>query len=176
MSIVYCHSCRVFHLLAYRVFSVSQNSYLTGLRSAPGRLPCERGNGWLPRARFTPEIVNPFFKKKLSKQEHGGSFNVMFPTEGRTERRIRLNVPLELSKLQYPNDAEATVTENISSIGARVLSWRPIEPDERLMIKFLELNLRTQARVVYCERLRHGQFAVGLQFQGLSIAKGTKEF
>ncbi len=100
----------------------------------------------------------------------------MFPSEGRAERRIRLSVPLEVSKLQYPNDAETAVTENISSIGARVLSWRPVEPNDRLMIKFLELNLRTQARVVYCERLRHGQFGVGLQFQGLSIAKGTKEF
>jgi len=100
----------------------------------------------------------------------------MFPAEGRTERRIRLSVPLELSKLQNPNDAETTVTENISSIGARVLSWRPMEPDERLMIRFLERNLRTQARVVYCQRLRHGRFGVGLQFQGLSIAKGATEF
>ncbi len=114
--------------------------------------------------RFTPEIVNPYFEKKPSKQERGGSFNVMFPTEGRAEKRIRLSVPLEVSKLQYPNDTETTVTENISSIGARVLSWRPIEPNERLMIRFLGLNLRTQARVVYCERLRHGQFGVGLQF------------
>ncbi len=127
------------------------------------------------RRRFAPEIVNPYFEKP-SKQERGGSFNVMFPSEGRAERRIRLSVPLEVSKLQYPNDAETAVTENISSIGARVLSWRPVEPNDRLMIKFLELNLRTQARVVYCERLRHGQFGVGLQFQGLSIAKGTKEF
>jgi hypothetical protein len=100
----------------------------------------------------------------------------MFPTEGRAEKRIRLSVPLEVSKLQYPNDAKTTVTENISSIGARILSWRPIEPNERLMIRFLELNLRTQARVVYCERLRHGQFGVGLQFQGLSVAKGAKGF
>jgi hypothetical protein len=100
----------------------------------------------------------------------------MFPTEGRAERRIRLSVPLEVSTLQCPNDAETTVTENISCIGARVLSWRPLEHDERLMIRFLELNLRTQARVAYCERLRHGQFGVGLQFQGLSLGKGVKEF
>ena len=94
----------------------------------------------------------------------------MFPTEGRAEKRIRLVVSLEVSRLQYPSDAETTVTENI---GARVLSWRPMKPNERLMIRFLELNLRTQARVVYCERLRHGQFGVGVQFQGLSGAKGV---
>jgi PilZ domain len=99
----------------------------------------------------------------------------MFPTEGRAQKRIRQSVPLELSK-QNPYDAETTVTENISSIGARVLSWRSIEPNERLMIKFLELNLRTHACVAYCERLRHGKFGVGLQFQGLAIARGAKEF
>ena len=98
------------------------------------------------------------------------------PTEGRTEKRIRVSVPLELSKVQYPNDAERTVTENISSIGARVLSWRPMDPDERLMVRFLELSLQTQARVVYCQRLRHGRFGLGLQFQGLSISKLTKSF
>lgn len=98
----------------------------------------------------------------------------MFPTEGRTEKRIRLSVPLELSKLQYPNDAERAVTENISPIGARVVSRRPMEPDERLMVRFLELSLQTQARVVYCQRLRHGQFGLGLQFQGMSIPRGTR--
>jgi hypothetical protein len=100
----------------------------------------------------------------------------MFPTEGRTEKRLRLRVPLELSKLQYPNEAETTVTENICSMGARVLSWRAIEPNERLMVRFLEFNMRTQARVVYCQRVRHGQFSVGLQFQGFSLPTGAKEF
>lgn len=99
----------------------------------------------------------------------------MFPTEGRAEKRIRLSIPLELSRLQYPNDAERTATENISSIGARVLSWRPAEPDERLMVRFLEINVRTQARVVYCQRLHHGQFGLGLQFQGL-MPTGIKKF
>jgi len=56
------------------------------------------GNGGFKR-RFAPEIVNPYFEKP-SKQERGGSFNVMFPSEGCAERRIRLSVPLEVSKLQ----------------------------------------------------------------------------
>jgi len=97
------------------------------------------------------------------------------PTEGRIEKRIRLSVPLELSKLQDPNDAERTVTENVCSIGARVLTSWAIEPNERLMVRFLELNLRTPARVVYCQRLPDGRFGLGLQFQGMSMAKWTKE-
>jgi hypothetical protein len=135
-----------------------------------------RETGGLPRARFTPETVNPFFHKKPSKQKHGGSFNVMFPTEGRAEKRMRLSVPVELSKLQYPNDVERTATENTSSVGARVLSCRPMEADERLMVRLLELSLQTQARVVYCQRARHGQYGLGLQFQRLSKSKLVKEF
>jgi hypothetical protein len=37
--------------------------------------------------RFTSEIVNPYFEKKPSRQERGGSFNVIFPTDGRAEKR-----------------------------------------------------------------------------------------
>jgi hypothetical protein len=41
--------------------------------------------------------------------------------------------------------------------------------NERLMINSLMGDLRTVARVVYCQRLPDGFFAVGLQFQGDSI-------
>jgi len=129
------------------------------------------------RGRFTPEIVNPYFEKKPSRSKNAVQASMScFRPRGALRNESGWLVPPEVSKLQYPNDAETTVTENISSIGARVLSWRPIEPNERLMIRFLELNLRTQACVVHCERLRHRQFGVGLQFRGLSIAKGAKEF
>jgi hypothetical protein len=98
----------------------------------------------------------------------------MSPTEERIEKRIHLSVPLELSKLQDPNGTERTLTENVCSIGARVLTRRAMEPNERLMVTFLELNLRTGARVVYCQRLPDGQFGLGLQFKGVSMSKWTK--
>jgi hypothetical protein len=41
--------------------------------------------------------------------------------------------------------------------------------NERLMINSLAGDLRTLARVVYCQRLPDGRFGVGLQFQGLSV-------
>jgi hypothetical protein len=99
----------------------------------------------------------------------------MSPTEGRIEKRLRLSVPLELSKLRDPNGPERTVTENVSSIGARVLSRRAMQPNEHMMVRFLELNLRTQARVIYCQRRPDGQFDLGLQFQGILEAKWAKE-
>ncbi len=99
----------------------------------------------------------------------------MSPTEGRIEKRIRLSIPLEFSKLRDPNGTERTVTENVCSIGARVLTRWAMEPNERLMVRFLELNLRTQARVVYCQRLPDGRFGLGLQFEGISMSKWIRE-
>jgi hypothetical protein len=100
----------------------------------------------------------------------------VFPKEGRIEKRIRLSVPLEFSKLQYPNDTERAVTENVCSSGARVLSWQALEHDERLLVRFIELNMRTQARVVYCQRLGHGRFGLGIQFRGMSMSKRKNEY
>ena len=91
--------------------------------------------------------------------------------EGRIEKRLLLSVPLELSKLEDPKSAERTITENVCSIGARVLTRRVMEPNERLTVRFLDLSLRTQARVVYCHRLPDGRFGLGLQFQGMSMSK-----
>jgi hypothetical protein len=99
----------------------------------------------------------------------------MTSTEGRIEKRLRLSVPLELSKLQDPSGADRTVTENVCSVGARVLSRRAVEPNERMVVRFLEVNLRTEARVVYCERLSDGRFCLGLQFQGMLMSKWMAE-
>jgi hypothetical protein len=37
------------------------------------------------------------------------------------------------------------------------------------MIRSLVGDLRTLARVVYCQRLPNGHFGVGLQFQGIAV-------
>ena len=88
--------------------------------------------------------------------------------EGRIEKRIRQAIPLELCTLHGQGSVERTITENVCSLGARVLTWRTMKPNERLMVRLIELNQRIQARVVYCQRLPDGRFGVGLQFQGMS--------
>ena len=88
---------------------------------------------------------------------------------GRLEKRIQLAVPLQISSVLDPSAAERTTTENVCSLGMRVLTQRARELDERLMIISLMGDLRTLARVVYCQRLPDGRFGVGLQFQGLAI-------
>ena len=92
------------------------------------------------------------------------------PTKsGRLEKRIRLAVPVEISSPQNPSAAERTTTENVCSLGIRILTQRARDLNERLMINSLVGDLRTLARVVYCQRLPDGRFGVGLQFQGMAV-------
>jgi hypothetical protein len=96
------------------------------------------------------------------------------PSEtGRIEKRIRLVVPVQISSLQDPSTIERTTTENVCSIGARVLSQAAKALNERLLVRFLAGDLRSLARVVYCQRLPDGRFGIGLQFQGGSADWST---
>src|ERR1700722_2755377 len=88
---------------------------------------------------------------------------------GRLEKRIQLAVPVEITSLQYTSASERTTTENVCSLGLRVLTQYARELNERLMIRSLDGDLRTLARVVYCQRLPDGHFGVGLQFQGVAV-------
>jgi PilZ domain len=91
----------------------------------------------------------------------------MLERYGRLEKRIRLAVPVEISTLKDPPATECTSTENVCSLGVRVLTQRRREPDEQLMVRFIVGPLRSVARVVYCERLADGRFGVGMQFLGI---------
>ncbi len=84
---------------------------------------------------------------------------------GRLEKRIRLAVPVQISSLQGSAATERTTTENVCSLGIRILSQRARELNERLWVRSLDGDLRTLARVVYCKRLPDGRFGLGLQFQ-----------
>src|SRR3981189_1348504 len=99
----------------------------------------------------------------------------MSTKSGRLEKRIRLAVPGEISSPQNPSVAERPTTENVCSLGIRVLTQRARDLNERLLINSLVGDLRTLARVVYCQRLPARRFGVGLQFQGevVNWSKGS---
>ncbi len=88
---------------------------------------------------------------------------------GRLEKRIRLAVPVEIAGPEDAGEAERTTTENVCSLGIRILTQRARDSNERLMISALMGDLRALARVVYCQRLPDGCFGVGLQIQGRPI-------
>ena len=95
---------------------------------------------------------------------------------GRFEKRIEVAVPLQISSILDPETAERTRTENVCSLGVRVLTEQARELDERLMIRSLRGDLQRLARVVYCQRLPDGHFAVGLQFQGSALRREGDSF
>ena len=88
---------------------------------------------------------------------------------GRLEKRIQLSLPVQISSLYDPSRAERTTTENVCSLGMRVLTQKAKELNERLMISSLVGDLRALARVVYCQRLPDGRFGIGIQFQGRAV-------
>jgi hypothetical protein len=85
---------------------------------------------------------------------------------GRLEKRIRLAVSVQISSLLDPAATERTTTENVCSLGVRILTQRARDLNERLMISSVMGDQRTLGRVVYCQRQPDGRFGVGLQFQG----------
>lgn len=85
---------------------------------------------------------------------------------GRIEKRTRLAVPVEIFSLRDPSTTERTATENVCSLGARLLTLRPKALNERLVIRSFGSELKTMARVVYCQRLTDGRFGIGIQFLG----------
>lgn len=76
---------------------------------------------------------------------------------------------MEISALQHPPSTERVSTENVSPLGVRVVTQRPLECDQRFIIHSLAGAQKTIGRVVYCQRLKDGQFAVGMQFLGKTV-------
>ena len=93
---------------------------------------------------------------------------------GRVEKRIAMELPLQISGGQSLGPAgliEKTTTENVSTHGVRNLTKRALLPQERLFVTSLSAREEPiPARVVYCEPLAEGVFAVGLQLQKAQLA------
>jgi hypothetical protein len=98
---------------------------------------------------------------------------------GRVEKRIRLEVPLQISRLEtsgFPDVPEKTTTGNVSPHGVRVLTKRALPLQERLLVTSpISSEEPIRARVVYCQPLAEGVFGVGLQFEK-GEATAVREF
>src|SRR2546427_3881197 len=80
----------------------------------------------------------------------------------RAERRVARAVAVQLSTVDGSPLAEKTFTENVSPHGARVVTKQRWKAEERVLLKSLESDFQSQARVVYCQLLPRNNFAVGL--------------
>ena len=61
---------------------------------------------------------------------------------------------------------ERTSTENVSAHGMRVLMKRKLQPGQHVLVISPKEDVRSQARIVYCQPLAERDFAFGLQLSG----------
>jgi hypothetical protein len=83
----------------------------------------------------------------------------------RCERRIPMEVAVQVGGHPQVPGVEMTFTENVSSRGARVLSSRRWRTNDRLFLASLPGDFRAAARVAYCHAVPGEGYAVGLEFQ-----------
>lgn len=84
--------------------------------------------------------------------------------DGRNEKRVTMAVPVCLVVAEKVLVADQAMTVNVSSQGARVLTRRRWLPEEQPRLALSTGEIRTQAKIVYCEPQIDGHFCVGLQF------------
>jgi hypothetical protein len=82
---------------------------------------------------------------------------------GRYEKRSTEAVAVMLTSPNPVIPTELTLTENISSRGARVVSKGLWSANDSLVIKSLEGDLQSEARVIYRQPMRENVYAIGLQ-------------
>ena len=82
----------------------------------------------------------------------------------RAERRIPMEIGVFLEGNRQAPGAESTFTENVSERGARVVSTRRWEPNDRLTLSSRSGEFRSSARVAYCQPMQGDGFAVGVEF------------
>ncbi|HTV58511.1 MAG TPA: PilZ domain-containing protein [Verrucomicrobiae bacterium] len=85
-------------------------------------------------------------------------------TASRRERRVPMEVGVQIMGNSASPGKETTFTENVSSRGARVISSRRWHINDRLTVMTMTGSFRSLARVAYCELIPNAGFAVGLEF------------
>ncbi len=72
---------------------------------------------------------------------------------GRSDRRIAKEVAVELARPDASQRRETAIAQNVSARGMRVATEDVWPPGDPVLLSFPESGLRTQARVLYCQRM-----------------------
>jgi len=91
---------------------------------------------------------------------------------GRMEKRFPTLVPVYFASLEEPLARERTLTENVSSHGARVISQRSWRSGEGSLISPLTGEFPQVGRVIYCTPKAEDRFCVGVEFQDRTVKWG----
>jgi hypothetical protein len=84
----------------------------------------------------------------------------------RSYKRIPREQAVELVSAEASQFKETALAQNVSAWGARVATEKIWRPGERVLLSPHEAGKPVHARVVYCERLENGNFAIGLEVLG----------
>jgi hypothetical protein len=84
-------------------------------------------------------------------------------SEKRAERRLPMEVGVQISGHSNSHGIEITFTDDVSARGARVLTSRRWKTEDRLTVFTLPKNFRATARVAYCQPLRGEGYVIGLE-------------
>ena len=85
-------------------------------------------------------------------------------SKGRRRARNYERLLVQIFSEDKPLVTEACPTQNLSSLGARLITERSWLPNSRVVVKSSDGDLWARARVVYCQPLNRNAFAVGLEF------------
>jgi PilZ domain len=86
---------------------------------------------------------------------------------GRSTKRIQRELVVELAPPDASDLKEAAIAQNVSARGMRVATEHVWRPGDSVLLSSAESGFRTQARVVYCQRLENNKFAIGLELLAL---------
>jgi hypothetical protein len=81
----------------------------------------------------------------------------------RSQRRIPNEQAVDLVSTEATPFKETALAQNISASGARVATEKIWRPGARVLLCPHENGTPVHARVVYCQRLENGNFALGLE-------------
>jgi PilZ domain len=82
---------------------------------------------------------------------------------GRSEKRIWRAVTVEVCLPTESERAQKTLTENVSAHGARILMQQKLQPGQQVLVNSPREGVKSKARIVYCQAVSGGRFAVGLE-------------
>jgi hypothetical protein len=81
----------------------------------------------------------------------------------RSEARLPLSAPVWLTSLRKPGVFEVVPTENVSTLGIRLVAQQFWEPAELVLVSSPP-GLCVQGSVVYCKKLPSDDHILGIQF------------
>jgi hypothetical protein len=112
---------------------------------------------------FHPRSYDPTSPVRISEREVISVEGRMLLPTGRSYKRIRKEVPVEIESADPSKSKGKGISENISPRGIRVAAEQVWRPGDNVIVHFWLAGEPMHARVVYCQKLENEKFAIGME-------------